>query len=323
MLTGYIYKCTCSDNGKIYIGQTYQTFKERQRCHFKGAINPKDPSYEHYFHRALRKHGFDKFTWEIIETIEEESLPLLKDKLNALEIFYIDKYNTLKAGYNLTKGGNFTSIQAKSIIMYDILGNKLEVFNNINDIINKYNISKNTIRLICAKYQKFTSINNKKVIFRYQEEGLDLEELKKFVNSKKINWQINVYDINGKFIQSFNNLNEAASYYNIKNIRISACCNKHSSFVLINGQRLIFRYLGDTCTKQDSLKAKSIKSSPKVKVQAINYITGEVIKEFNTQVEGAKYFNLKSAGKISLVCNGKRKSAGKYNGAPVTWKLIN
>ena len=65
MLTGYIYNAHVVIMVKFILGQTYQTFKERQRCHFKGAINPKDPSYETLFSQSFKKTRIDKFTWKL------------------------------------------------------------------------------------------------------------------------------------------------------------------------------------------------------------------------------------------------------------------
>ena len=65
-MKGLIYKCICNCNGKVYIGQTIQTFDERKRSHIKEAFNDQCPGYNYHFHRALRKYRLDNFTWEII-----------------------------------------------------------------------------------------------------------------------------------------------------------------------------------------------------------------------------------------------------------------
>lgn len=43
---------------------------------------------------------------------------------------------------------------------------------------------------------------------------------------------------------------------------------------------------------------------------------------FCTVKEGAKYYGIKSSGTITECCNGKRKSAGKYNGQKLLWRYI-
>lgn len=91
-----IYKLTNLSNGKLYIGQTINTWKQRKRC-YNTAIKSKN---NQRIVNALRKYGWDGFSVEIIDkasTIEE---------LNALEEQYIAKYNTVNEGYNTTNGGD-------------------------------------------------------------------------------------------------------------------------------------------------------------------------------------------------------------------------
>ena len=60
---------------------------------------------DYYFHRAIRKYGYNNFKWEIITKSDDI------DKLNQLEKDYILEYqsNNRKNGYNLLSGGdNFT-----------------------------------------------------------------------------------------------------------------------------------------------------------------------------------------------------------------------
>jgi len=86
-----IYKFTNKINGKSYIGQSVDIYK-RYHKH-------KTCSDNTYFHDALRRYGFDNFTFEILEECDEA-------ELDTLEIFYIKKYKTIYPnGYNKNKGG--------------------------------------------------------------------------------------------------------------------------------------------------------------------------------------------------------------------------
>ena len=91
-----IYKLTNLSNGKLYIGQTIKTWKQRKLA-YNTAIKSKN---NQRIVNALRKYGWEGFSVEIIDkasTIEE---------LNALEEHYIAKYNTVNEGYNTTNGGD-------------------------------------------------------------------------------------------------------------------------------------------------------------------------------------------------------------------------
>lgn len=107
-----IYKIQNKQNDKIYIGQTKRTLEWRLNngwCgHFPAAFE-KDSNG--YLHRALRKHGKDAFTYEVIEERDNTSFDKTEDVrawLNEREIYWIDFYksNRHEFGYNKTSGGS-------------------------------------------------------------------------------------------------------------------------------------------------------------------------------------------------------------------------
>lgn len=99
MYKGIIYKYT-SPNDKSYIGQTTRTLEQRARSYGSGYQRCK------VFYDAILKYGWDNFTCEILTTIETNDLIDLYQQLNALESYYIDKYQTqVPNGYNIRSGG--------------------------------------------------------------------------------------------------------------------------------------------------------------------------------------------------------------------------
>jgi len=97
---GIIYKATCVINGKCYIGQTIQEFNDRHRDHSQNAFGEKYPN--NYFHNAIRKHGWDNFTWEVLKECDDLLM------LNLMETFMImvHKSHMSENGYNMTWGGD-------------------------------------------------------------------------------------------------------------------------------------------------------------------------------------------------------------------------
>ena len=95
-LYGIIYKVTNSVNKKIYIGQTVQTLHERQ---IKHESSSRDNKTVIHFHRALKKHLFSSFKWEILERCDN------KIELDDMEYHYIMRFDSYKNGYNQTLGG--------------------------------------------------------------------------------------------------------------------------------------------------------------------------------------------------------------------------
>ena len=99
MIKIIIYKATNIKNGKIYIGLTTKTLEERIKHHKRDSLR-----MDTYFYRAIKKHGFDSFKWEVIDN-SAKSIQELED----LEKYYIKKYNCFnnkKVGYNSLSGGN-------------------------------------------------------------------------------------------------------------------------------------------------------------------------------------------------------------------------
>lgn len=97
MVYGVIYKYT-SPSGGIYIGQTVNIDKRK-----KQHIYDVNHGSNRKFHNAIRKHGIDTFTFEILHPA------FLMDELNELEKYYIEYYNSYykngNGGYNMTIGG--------------------------------------------------------------------------------------------------------------------------------------------------------------------------------------------------------------------------
>jgi group I intron endonuclease len=92
----FIYKITNKVNGKCYIGFTNKTLIARFRKH----VNSSTSGSNVILHKAIRKYGRENFTIEVLEKSEDEKF-LLEER----ESFYIQKYNTLENGYNMTLGG--------------------------------------------------------------------------------------------------------------------------------------------------------------------------------------------------------------------------
>jgi group I intron endonuclease len=91
---GYIYQIINRITNHSYVGQTTQDLNERWRQHKKTKTNCR------YLKAALNKYGIENFDFKLI-CIGFDS------NLNDLEIFYINKFNSIAPnGYNLRSGGN-------------------------------------------------------------------------------------------------------------------------------------------------------------------------------------------------------------------------
>lgn len=149
-MRGFIYKITNNVNGKVYIGQTIQTIKERfyQHC----ATKCSDSVLNMAIHKAIKKYGKSNFIIEVIEEVD-------KDSLNDKEKFWIEYYNSYNNGYNSTRGGqdcstHYKELDAKSIIKEYNSGKSLRSIGNtfkvdkqtIKDLLIRNNITLRTTR---------------------------------------------------------------------------------------------------------------------------------------------------------------------------------
>lgn len=73
--------------------------EQRKRAHKSSSNNPNSPEYEKHFYRAIRKHGWENFEYNIL--FESNSISCLKK----MEREYIQKFDSVKNGYNITLGG--------------------------------------------------------------------------------------------------------------------------------------------------------------------------------------------------------------------------
>lgn len=85
-----IYKITCVDNQKVYIGQTSETIEKRFARHMGYQKDDSDTK----FYRAVRKYGRDSFRIEAIDYADSQ------EELDQKEKYYIDYYDSVKKGYN-------------------------------------------------------------------------------------------------------------------------------------------------------------------------------------------------------------------------------
>lgn len=103
----FIYKITNLVNGKIYIGKTSSNPPiKRWNIHLstakKGPDKPGQKKRFQYVHRAIRKHGRENFTFEVIAEYNTE-----KEMTDAEIKFIADfKSRNRNIGYNLTDGGD-------------------------------------------------------------------------------------------------------------------------------------------------------------------------------------------------------------------------
>ena len=175
----YIYKITNDINGKIYIGKTLSTIEQRFKEHCRDYLkerNEKRPLYN-----AMKKYGVEHFHISVVEECDESIL-------SEREVFWIEYYGSFKNGYNATLGGD-----GRPYIDYDLVVNTYKELKNIKEVAKKINISQDTVSKI-LKIRKEYIYTNKEIF------------------TKKYGKSVNMYALDGTYLQSFPSLAAAGQY---------------------------------------------------------------------------------------------------------------
>lgn len=145
ILKAGIYKFTCKQNGKSYIGQSVNIIK-RYISHLNNHKNKKLKDYNTKFYRALRKYGFENFNFEILELVDIS-------KLNEKEIYWIKTFDSFNNGYNSNSGGSLVTEKGSNhpnskLKDEDVLEIKYLLLNSNlsqSEIAYKFNITQSSI----------------------------------------------------------------------------------------------------------------------------------------------------------------------------------
>lgn len=227
-----IYKITNNINNKMYIGQTIRDIDERWYEHCK-----KSSKKHSLLTRAILKYGKQNFNIEILEKAEN-----LK-KLNELEIYYINKYNSLdkKNGYNICLGGSLTKKnEYKKIVCL----NDGKIFETMKDASRFYKVHVGSISKICNK--KCKSIKGYSFCFLRDWDGKLSKKIVPVNKKKKV--------LCKNDSKTYSSISEAACFYKIKPSHVSLICNGHRA----SAKGIQFEFLEKKLIKKANLKSRKI-----------------------------------------------------------------
>lgn len=152
---GYIYCITNQINGKQYVGKTTDSIIKRFQEHCNDSTKKrcnKRPLYD-----AMNKYSIENFIIKELETVDSES------DLNEREIYWIEKLQTFKKGYNVTKGGDGSILFDYNKII-EIYGTGISIketaekigccVDTVSKVISTHNIPKNKIYAGNCNYPK-------------------------------------------------------------------------------------------------------------------------------------------------------------------------
>lgn len=160
-----IYKWT-SPSGKSYVGQAVDL--DRRYREFKYSLNAKPyTKLGSAIDNARHKYSdFESWEYEVLEEIDTTGKDNVQIKaiLDKKEIYYIEKYNTYRGGYNSTAGGGGTLgfhvprdllikallKKSKPVNQYDLEGNFIRTWElGASEAMRALSINKSTIMRVC------------------------------------------------------------------------------------------------------------------------------------------------------------------------------
>lgn len=143
-----IYKVTNNINGKVYIGQTVRTPRDRWRQHVQDAYNE---SKCLHLCAAILKYGEENFTVEAIEFCPQ-------DQLDEREIYWIKQYNSQEEGYNITAGGKGTNKEVPQELLEQLWDSGLST----DEIAQQVGFTRQWVRQRLKPYKNYSAEEGKR-----------------------------------------------------------------------------------------------------------------------------------------------------------------
>jgi len=189
-----IYKITSPSN-KVYVGLS-KDIKARWRGY---SIKKKTAPQQPKLYYSFKKYGVENHKFEVLEECK------FKD-LSEREIYYIEKYNSVNEGLNVSSGGyNFWEVNVGKKHKKETIDKMKEYWAE-----NAKPRSKETIAKISKSKQENPRSTTPEMIEKFRKASTSTKSISQF-------------DLEGNHISDFNSINEAARHLNIRNDGVSAC----------------------------------------------------------------------------------------------------
>ena len=281
-----IYKIENLINGKIYIGQSINI--ERRWSYHRSSCVYNDISkqcYNYPLYRSFRKYGIENFDFSIIELCE-------KEQLDEKEKCWINFYKSYINGYNLTLGGQGTRKELPKIYQYDLEGNFLREFKDINEVEECLNIKAiNIYRVLSGR---------DKTAFNYRWSYDKVERL----DENNVSFcPVIAFTLEGKRVKKFNTIKQACKETGDSWNSIKKSCDTK----IYGSKNYQWRYW-----KEDPDLQEIPSCQWKLKKAIDQYdLKGNFIATYESIRDAAKKLNLDS-GNITSCCKHKQKSCGNF-----------
>lgn len=312
-----IYKIENMINHKIYVGQSQDIHKRFMR--HKNDLNS-NRSFNSHLQRSWNKYGENNFSFEILEVCNI-------DDLDCREMFWIEKLDAYRNGYNMTVGGGGCrgfkmSEEAREKIKKALTGVKKSESARINLRLAQkkwhlYHINNSSIKVVCLNTKeifdnsviaaKAHNISTPGLIRRCCNGEIYSTGI---LNNERLVWvdynqfiQMNDEEISKKIYIANNWRSElVVSEETCKKIS-DALKGKPKSVDAINSVRISLKKWHETHLNPRSIKIVCLNTK----------------KVFNNTVEASAEYDISTSHNIRRCCSGELLSCGSYNGQRLVW----
>lgn len=236
-----VYKHTCIENGKVYIGMTSHTMEQRAGSSGRGykAHNP-------HFWSAIQKYGWkDGFTHEVLftfDTIEEA-------EQKEIELIALYDATNRERGYNVLIGGNCTqhpSEETRRKIAEKSRGRKVSEetkekirLANLGRVVSEES-KKRMSEAAKKRERKPCSEETKKKIGDANRGRKYSEEYCQVMSDRAEKMPVKQFDEQGVFIVEYRSITAASKLLNISKSHISDCCKGDKLYKTAGGYQWRF-----------------------------------------------------------------------------------
>ncbi len=273
-------------NGKKYVGMTSKENVEDR-------WNKGNGYYDQPVYKAIQKYGWDNIEHHIYaQNLSEVEAHALENKL-------ITEWDTLiqhNKGYNVSTGEYFNcaDVARKEISQYDIMGNLIKTFPSAQDAANELQCSASSLGEVCNDIRALSQ----GFLWAWGHEA----KIKPLKDIQHKVLKIDQFDLQGNFLQTFNNAMEAGRLYSNNNRAgihiVDVCRGKRRSCF---GFQWRYHYEGNN---------DCIAISPIEKIVGKYNLQGELINTYPSVNEAARQNNTDKT-LVSRQCRGSIKTTGK------------
>ena len=297
-----VYMHTNNINGKKYIGITSLNPPERRWANGKGY---KD---NNHFWSSICLYGWDSFTHEILEIVDNEKTALAREK------YYIEYYESYKSeyGYNNSISGDFTTVglynlpsMSIPVYQYDLNGLFIAGYPSMMEAERQTGINNAAICACCKGVHAFT----KDYIWSYEKydriSPIDKEKFRYDHTTQKQEKIVYQYSLDGIFISSYNSISRASEMTGVDFRLISRRCIEKNGHQMAGGYMWSYTYKGE----------RVLPYKRKYKKRAIEVYdsNGALLKVYDSVREAIIGLSLKPSSNTSIykcLRNGKEKAYG-------------